>query len=64
MAITLTLEEFKKKYYTMKTRELAKELKVSIPTVLKVVKEYGLKKKLPGRLKRSNKIKIIGEKNV
>lgn len=58
--VTLTLEDFKKKYYSMKTRDLAKELRVSVPTILKIVKKYGLQKKLPGRLKRSNKITIIG----
>lgn len=58
--VTLTLEDFKKKYYSMKTRDLAKELRVSVPTILKIVKKYGLQKKLPGRLKSSNKIKIIG----
>lgn len=57
---TLTLEEFKKKYYGMTTKELAKELKVTIPTVLKVVRQFGLEKKKPGRLKKSNKITIIG----
>lgn len=57
---TLTLEEFKQKYYTMKTKDLAKELKVTVPTVLKVVNKYGIKKKKPGRLKKSNKITIIG----
>lgn len=57
---TLTLEEFKHKYYSMKTKDLARELKVTIPTVLRVVNKYGLTKKKPGRLKKSNKITIIG----
>jgi len=56
---TLTLTEFKKKYYTMKTKDLAKELRVTIPTLLRTVNRYGLEKKKPGRLKKSNKIIIV-----
>lgn len=58
----LTLEQFKEKYYSMKTKDLAKELGVSIPTLLRTVHQYGLEPKKPGfNSKGRAKIQLIKE---
>lgn len=57
--VTITREDFKKKYYSMTTKDCAKELNVSIPTLMKTVKLYGIEKKKPGRPFKTNKIVIV-----
>jgi hypothetical protein len=47
-------EEFKKLYYRFGSKAMAKKFNVSVPTILKYVKECGLKVRKKGRPKKFN----------
>ena len=50
----ITKEELEKKYRRMKNKELAKELKISEPTLISLLKKAGIKIK-----KAEKKVEII-----
>lgn len=56
--IKINLSELKTMYETMTTKDMAKKLNVSIVTLLKVLKEQGIKMKKPGN--RTKKLIVEG----
>lgn len=56
----ITKESLKSLYHGKTNKEAAKELGISVPTLLKMVKEAGIKKKGQGSHERKPKIKVVG----
>lgn len=56
----LSKDDLSKKYNSMKNEELAEELGVSIPTLMKIIDSSGIKRKGSGNPWHKEKIEIVG----
>lgn len=54
----LTKNQLEELYYSKKTREVCKELGVSLPTLIKYIKKLGISQKPKGNYDNSDKAKI------
>ena len=57
--MTLSREDLEKKYQNMSNEDLADELKVSIPTLLKIIDDAGIDRKGSGNPFNKEKINVI-----
>ncbi len=57
--MVITKNDLERKYNSMKTTDLAKELKISVPTLLKILKENGIEHKGPGNSFSNTKIQVV-----
>lgn len=51
--------DLEKKYLSMNNKELAKELKISVPTLLKLIDESGITRKGSGNWHSRDSVRVI-----
>ena len=57
--MTLSRDDLEKKYQNMSNEDLADELKVSVPTLLKIIDDAGIDRKGSGNPFNKEKINVI-----
>ena len=57
--MTLSKEELEKKYKNTRNTELAAELNITVPTLMNIIDEAGIKRKGSGNAYNKEKINII-----